>query len=232
MSSPHSRVVGRYEISYLVILTTFTTLLVLTNVIGAKLFIVSGITLTAGIITYPLTFLLTDVCSEVFGAKRSRIIILVGFAMSLLMLMIVQISIALPPSAVWASELVPQFDNGAKMQEVWVATFSLGWWLVSGSMLAYMLAQLCDVAVFHWIRKLTRGRYLWLRNNGSTIVSQLVDTFVVNSFLFYGAFGWDFIVGLKIMAVIYVFKILIALLDTPLCYLCVKQLRRYLDGSR
>ena len=225
----NSTIISSFELSYLVLATTFAALLLLTNIIGAKLFLIAGYTMTAGLITYPLTFLITDVTSEVYGPKRARIIVLIGFAMSLLMLLIVQLSIALPPAPGWSSNLVPAFANGTAMQSVWLATFGIGWWLVTGSMLAYMLAQLCDVTLFHWIKKLTNGKYLWLRNNGSTAISQLVDTFTVNSFLFYGAFGWSFIEGIKVMAIIYLFKIAIAIIDTPLCYLCVRQLKKYIE---
>ncbi|MCG2634665.1 MAG: queuosine precursor transporter [Gammaproteobacteria bacterium] len=216
------------ELVYMVLAMTFVTLLVLTNVIGQKLFYLWGQTLTAGLITYPLTFLVTDIVSEIFGKKRADRMVWAGFAMSLLMLVIVQISIHLPVSPYWSSALVPEFSDGDRMQQAWLASFGVGWWLVSGSMCAYLVAQLLDNRLFHFWRRLTGGRHLWLRNNGSTLVSQLVDTFIVNSFLFYGAFGWEFWQGVKVMFVIYLFKLGIALLDTPFCYLGIYGVRRLL----
>ena len=84
-----------------------------------------------------------------------------------------------------------------------------------------MCAQLCDNYLFHFWRRLTKGKHMWIRNNGSTIVSQLVDTAVVNSILFYIGFGMEFWTGVTIMATIYVYKIALAILDTPLVYLGV-----------
>jgi len=206
---------------YLTLVAVFVTLLVLTNVIGVKLFVLFDQTLTAGLITYPMTFLVTDIVSEIYGKKRADRMVWLGFAMSVLMLYIVQISIKLPQSPFWTSELVPEFSDGDKMQAAWLASFGVGWWLVSGSMCAYLAAQLCDNFMFHFWRRLTSGRHLWLRNNGSTLISQLVDTFIVNSFLFYGAFRWEFTRGIEVMFVIYLFKVGLALLDTPFCYLGV-----------
>ena len=216
------------ERAYLFFVSVFVTLLVMTNVIGPKLFVFFGETLTAGIITYPFTFLVTDIVSEIWGKKRADRMVVTGFLMTIVMLIVVQVSIHLPPSPFWTSEYVPDFDSGTKMQMGWYASFGVGPWLVTGSMCAYLAAQLCDNFFFHFWRRLTQGRHLWLRNNASTIVSQLVDTFIVNSFLFYGAFRMDFITGIEIMFTIYLFKLAIAWLDTPFCYLGVGLTRRFL----
>jgi queuosine precursor transporter len=220
---------------YLVLVATFATLLVLTNIIGPKLFRPpffeldfwgDPINLTAGIITYPLTFLVTDIVSEIYGKKRADLMVKLGFAMTLLMLGVVQLSIALEPAVYWS---VPdKIEDPAGMQLAWESCFGIGGWLVLGSMCAYLVAQLTDNFLFHFWRGLTQGRHLWLRNNGSTIVSQLLDTFIVNSFLFYAAFEWELMRGLKVMLVIYLFKLALAWMDTPLCYLGVWAVRRYL----
>ena len=215
---------------YVFLAMIFVTLLVLTNVIGQKLFVWFDQTLTAGLITYPLTFLVTDIVSEIFGKRRADRMVLMGFLMSVLMLVIVQISILLPPAPGWSSQIASGLTDGAAMQNAWLASFGVGWWLVSGSMCAYLVAQLCDNFMFHFWRRLTDGRHLWLRNNGSTLISQLVDTFIVNSFLFYGAFGWDFQQGIEVMAVIYLFKVGIAAADTPFCYLGIWTVRRFLKS--
>ncbi|MBL4585109.1 MAG: queuosine precursor transporter [Pseudomonadales bacterium] len=213
---------------YVVLAMVFVTLLVLTNIIGQKLFVWFGFTLTAGLITYPLTFLVTDIVSEIYGKRRADRMVVMGFGMTLLMLVIVQISIALPASPIWGSAIATDLKDGAAMQNAWLGSFGVGWWLVTGSMCAYLVAQLCDNYLFHFFRRLTNGKHLWLRNNGSTMVSQLLDTFIVNSFLFYGAFGWGFVQGLEVMAVIYLFKIAIAAADTPLCYLGIWSTRNFI----
>ena len=226
---PDSTPLSRRDRVYVFLAMLFVTLLVLTNIIGQKLFLWFDQTLTAGLITYPLTFLVTDVVSEIYGKRRADRMVFMGFAMTLVMLVIVQLSIALPASPLWSSTMAIGVTDGEAMQNAWLASFGVGGWLVTGSMCAYLAAQLTDNWLFHFWRRVTGGKHLWIRNNGSTMVSQLVDTFIVNSFLFYGAFGWEFIAGIKVMAVIYLFKLAIAAADTPLCYLCIFGLRRYLN---
>ena len=229
---PDSLPFSRRDRVYVVLAVLFVTLLILTNVIGQKLFLLFGETLTAGLITYPLTFLVTDVVSEIYGKRRADRMVIMGFAMTLVMLVIVQISIALPASPLWGSTIAVGLTDGPAMQNAWLGSFGVGWWLVTGSMCAYLVAQLIDNWLFHFWRELTHGKHLWLRNNGSTMFSQLVDTFIVNSFLFYGAFGWEFVVGLKVMGVIYLFKLAIAAIDTPFCYLIIGGLKSYLAGDQ
>ncbi len=223
---PNSAPLPRRDRVYIFLAILFVTLLVLTNIIGQKLFLLFGQTLTAGLITYPATFLITDIVSEIYGKRRADRMVIMGFLMTLVMLIIVQLSIALPASPIWASTIAIDMPDGTAMQNAWLASFGVGGWLVTGSMCAYLTAQLTDNWLFHFWREFTQGKHLWLRNNGSTMISQLVDTFIVNSFLFYGAFGWEFVAGLKVMAVIYLFKLAIAAGDTPLCYLGIYLLRR------
>jgi len=222
---------SRYESTFIIIIAAYTTVLVLTNIIGSKLFDVFGATLTAGIITYPITFLLTDVCSELYGEKRSRMVVYIGFFMNLLMLVIVQISIYLSPSLSWGSTIVPSLNSPELMQSAWVATFGVGAYLVFGSMLAYMVSHLVDVRVFHFVKSFTGEKYLWLRNNVSTIVAQLIDTIIVNAILFYGVFGWGFWQGVSVMLTIYLFKLAIALIDTPLIYASIYWLKKYFQND-
>lgn len=234
---------SRYERAYLVLAATFVVLLVLTNVIGTKLFrspLDPGFALTTGILTYPFTFLVTDLVSEIYGKRRADFMVVLGFGMSLLMMGILQLSIAVDPHPYW----VPVdgfFADGAVVQEgaeplsglrayqhAWESVFSLNGILLFGSMLAYMTAQFTDNWLYHFWKDLTQGRHLWLRNNGSTMVSQLVDTAIVNSILFYWGFGMEFWTGVEIMVTIYLHKLLIALCDTPLIYAGVYGLERWL----
>ena len=226
-----TRVYPRYERIYLVLASTFVVLLVLTNIIGIKLFqapLNPEFALTTGILTYPLTFLVTDVVSEVYGRRRADFMVIVGFAMSFLMLAVVQLAVLVPPHEAWASGGAAFYDSAAGYQHAFESIFSLNGVLVFGSMTAYLCAQLTDNAMFHFWKRRTKGRHLWLRNNGSTWVSQLVDTAVVNSILFYLGFGLDFWLGVQIMATIYVYKICIAALDTPLIYVGVYLVKRAL----
>jgi queuosine precursor transporter len=220
-----------YERIYLCLAATFVVLLVLTNIIGIKLFQAPfnpEFALTTGIITYPLTFLCTDIVSEIYGKKRADFMVFLGFLMSLLMLAIVTIATNVTPHAYWVPMESPYFDSVEGYQHAFESVFALNQVLIAGSMLAYLSAQLIDNYLYHFWKRLTKGRHLWLRNNGSTMISQLVDTAVVNSILFYIGFGMDFWVGVKIMATIYVYKMIIAALDTPLIYLGVYTVKELL----
>lgn len=222
----------RFERVYLVLASAFVVVLVLTNIIGIKLFAAphnpESFALTTGILTYPLTFLITDIVSEIYGKKRADFMVIVGFVMSLMMLVLVQVAIAVPAHPFWVPAEGAFYDDAAGYQKAFESVFSLGPVLVVGSMLAYLCAQMTDNFLFHFIKRKTGGKHLWLRNNGSTWVSQFVDTVVVNSILFYIGFGWGFMQGVQVMATIYVYKIILAALDTPLIYLGVYLVKRFL----
>jgi queuosine precursor transporter len=251
--SPRKLRPARAELAFAFCLALFTVVLVLTNVIGTKLFEVfrdggpaalfdgGPWTLTSGILTYPLTFLLTDLVSEIWGRKKASFMVLAGFAMSLLMLVILQLAIALPPSPHW-SQAERGFPDGAAMQTAFEATFANPGVLLAASMLAYLVAQLCDVHLYHFWWKITGGRHMWLRNNGSTLVSQLVDTIIVNAvFLHFGkgfgpANGWTWERIGDVIVAVYLCKVVLALVDTPLIYLARGWMERFLgiehDPSR
>jgi len=207
----------RYERAYAGLMALFVTFVLLTNTVGVKLFALLGVTLPVSILWYPLTFLLTDIVSEVYGASRARYLVLTGFGMSVLLLGYSLIGIALPSASFYA--LDQDYRN----------VFGPVWRLLFASMAAYLLAQMVDVQLFHFWKRVTGGRHLWLRNNGSTIVSQLVDSVVVNTvFLYANPAVFTGSIGdlAQLIASVYAFKVVIALLDTPLCYLGVRLLER------
>lgn len=228
-----------YERVYLVLAACFVVTLVLTNVIGIKLFQSPiwkddagvGFALTTGILTYPLTFLFTDIVSEIYGKKRADFMVILGFFMSLMMLGITQLAVHVAPHAYWVPAESAFYATEGDYQHAFQSVFALNGILLFGSMLAYLCAQLTDNRLYHFLKRLTKGRHLWLRNNGSTWVSQFVDTLIVNSILFYWGMGMDLKLGLSIMATIYVHKIFLAALDTPLIYLGVWMVRRVLSQS-
>ncbi len=214
---------NRYELLFAGFAAMFVTFVVLTNTVGVKLFTLWGTTLPVSIVWYPLTFLVTDIVSEIYGARRARFLVVGGFAMSLLLLGFSLVGIALP-----AADVYP-------LQEDYVNIFGPIWRLLFASMAAYLLAQLIDVQLFHFWKRLTRGRHLWLRNNGSTMISQLVDSVVVNTiFLYRNPTVFTGTVGdlVGIILSVYVVKVAIAALDTPLCYLGVWAVRRATGGGR
>ena len=218
---------SKTEKAYNAFMVIFITMIVLTNIIGVKLFEVNSVTLTTGIITYPLTFLITDIVCEVFGKKRASLMVVMGFFASLLSLVFINLAVMLPGSEVWINNSLG-YSSIKDMQNAYESVFTLPGFLITASMLAYLVAQLIDVRIFHYLKKLTNEKKLWLRNNLSTMFSQLIDTIIVNSiFLYFGLnLDWDIII--KIIIASYLFKIIIALLDTPLVYFGVHYTRKYI----
>jgi uncharacterized integral membrane protein (TIGR00697 family) len=200
----------------------FVTLVLLTNTVGVKLFTLVGVTLPVSILWYPLTFLITDIVSEIYGARRARWLVITGFAMSVVLLVSSLIGIALPAAGSYA--LDADYRN----------IFGPVWRLLFASMAAYLLAQMIDVQLFHFWKRRTAGRHLWLRNNGSTMVSQFVDSVVVNAIFLYGnptVFTGAIGDLMGIILSVYVVKVFIAALDTPLCYLGVWAVKRFTGGD-
>ena len=218
---------SKTEKAYSIFLVIFITMIVLTNIIGVKLFEIYSITLTTGIITYPLTFLITDIVCEVFGKKKASLMVLLGFFASILSLIFINLAVILPGSEVWVNNSLG-YNSIEDMQNAYESVFTLPGFLITASMLAYLVAQLIDVSIFHYLKKLTSGKKLWLRNNISTIFSQLVDTIIVNSIFLYFGLNLDWDVILKIIIASYIFKILIAIFDTPFVYIGVHYTKKYI----
>ena len=216
-----------YEQFYLVLAAIFIAALVACNLIFQKFFIwdfsLFGTNIqfeqSVGILAYPVTFLVTDILSEIYGKERADRVVTGGLIASLFVLGLVLVS-----SFVEATSWSP-VDN-ATFQRV----FGVQWMAVTASMVAYLGAQYLDIRLFHFWKRLTHGKHLWLRNNASTITSQVVDTALVNSLL--AALGtpgvtWERFPVLFMNGVL--FKWTMALLDTPVFYAAVFYLRRRFD---
>jgi len=158
----------RAERVYLLLAGIFLGALVMTNAIAGKFFVLFGQELSCGIIAYPVTFLATDLISELYGRQRAGLVVKVGFVVSVFVTFVV-----------WIANQAPIFEQSPVTDEAFNMVFGLLPGIVFGSMIAYLTAQLIDVHVFEFWRNLTEGRHLWLRNNGSTMFSQLVDTVLV-----------------------------------------------------
>lgn len=183
--------------------------------LGFKTFIIS-----AGVLPYPITFLITDILSEIYGRKKTSAVVYIGLAASVFVLFILFLG-----HQFHAIECSPVNDLNYETM------FSNSWRIVASSMIAYLFAQLIDVRVYHFWKKQTNGKHLWLRNNGSTIFSQLIDTTLVVLVLFVGIKTNDELFNFIMDG--WIFKALAALLDTPIFYLIVFGLRKYfgLKGS-
>ena len=171
--------------------------------------------ISVGILPYPVTFLVTDIISEIYGRKKADQLVISGFIASIFIMGVVSIA-----------NYVPATDWSPIDNNTFSKVFGLFGPAVFASMTAYLSAQLIDVRMFHFWKKLTNNRHLWLRNNGSTIFSQLVDTFAVLFLLCsLGSISWDKFSMLFING--FIFKILVALIDTPLFYLSSFYLRKF-----
>ena len=169
--------------------------------LGFKVFIVS-----AGILPYPLTFLVTDLISELYGKKRANQVVISGFCASVFTTLLIFISMN-ATAAEWSPVDSATFNK----------VFGLSAPAFLASMMAYLTAQFIDVRIFHFWKRLTKGKHLWLRNNASTMFSQLVDTSMVLLILCSaGAIGWERFGSLLLMG--WLFKVIVALIDTPIIY--------------
>ncbi|MTE28187.1 queuosine precursor transporter [Winogradskyella ouciana] len=209
---------------YLLLGALFITSLVVSNLIfqkffywypvdveifGSKLFEIS-----VGILPYPITFLITDLISEIYGKKRANDVVIVGIFASLFSLLII-----------YTGSQVPATSWSYVDDEMFNTVFGNSAIAVFASMLTYLFAQFVDIQIYHFWKRLTKGKHLWLRNNFSTWFSQFVDTFTIIFLLCsFGIIDWVNFKGLLISG--FLFKVLVAALDTPFLYLGVYLFRK------
>ncbi len=210
---------------YLYLGALFITSLVVSNLIFQKFFYwnpfgdvqVFGVSLfevSVGILPYPITFLITDLISEIYGRKKANQIVTAGIFASFFSMGIVLVA-----------EMAPAIPSSPIDDAIFTQVFALSPIAVLASMIAYLLAQYVDIALYHFWKRLTQGKHLWFRNNFSTFLSQFIDTFTVVGLLcVFKVLPWDIFFGLVVSG--FLFKVLIAFLDTPLLYLFVYILRK------
>lgn len=234
----------RRERVFIVLAGFFLCAMTLLNVIGITRFVQLGpLAVAVGVLPYPLTFLCTDLISELYGKRRANFLVTVGLILNGFILLVMWIAQALPSvpeaqQAPWqAIELAESLalPNGHSLEGS-VELFSLIYACTSGavvaSMAAYIAAQYCDVQLFHFWKKLTHGKHLWLRNNFSTLISQLVDSIMVISVTFGAAYLRGDMAAATLFVLMfnnYLFKMLAALADTLPLYWLVKKLKRHLE---
>ena len=213
------------EIFYMILTAIFIASLVTCNLIYLKFFIwpalgIPNFALSVGIIAYPVTFIVTDLISELYGKRRANQVVLAGFFASIFTVVLVYVAMVVPIAP--PSPLLP--EGSPVDQATFKQVFGLSGASFFGSMVAYLTAQFIDIRLFHFWKRLTECKYLWLRNNASTMCSQLVDTSVVLFILCSaGAISWgNFYVFLWMG---WMFKVLVALIDTPIIYFCIWLLR-------
>lgn len=207
------------EYVYLILGGTFIALLVSCNLIFQKFITWNPFgwyefQFSAGLLPYPLTFLVTDIISEIYGERKANNVVKAGLVAAFIVMGIVMIA-----------QMAPATDFSPVDDHIFSKVFGLTLPAVIASMAAYLVAQFIDIRLFHFWKKVTKGKHLWLRNNFSTIFAQLFDTAVVLMFLcFFGTIQWDMF--WLLFSSSFLFKVIFALADTPFFYLFVGILKR------
>lgn len=236
--TPHKR-----DILFLSLVGIFITSLVLGNVIGTTKFVtlftlnlppwlqsitpslvrdgsIYVMSIPVGLIAYPFTFLATDLISELFGRKKAQLVVWIGFFLNMYLLLIMSVGHWFP-NTYGVSGGLNLFEG---VYEFVIAN-------TISSMIAYLIAQSVDVRLFHFWKRFTKGKYLWVRNNGSTMFSQLVDSTAILSILYFSGNLGDNVVGIGALVILifnsYIFKFFFALFDTPIIYLSVWFFKEY-----
>jgi uncharacterized integral membrane protein (TIGR00697 family) len=188
--------------------------MILANLLGSKITTLFGVRVSVGIFFIPVLFLTTDVIGEVFGKAEAHRVVKISLILLVVTLGMTSLSIILPANSTW--------DN----QEAYASVFGSSLRMTAASIIAFIFSQFHDVWAFEFWRQKTSGRFLWLRNNASTIVSQFIDTTVFMFAAFYRV-SPKFTVGFIVSLIIpyWLCKVVLALLDTPFCYLLVRWLR-------
>lgn len=209
---------------YLILGLLFITSLVVSNLIFKKFFYyypfelsiwdIKLFEISVGILPYPITFLITDLISEIYGKRKANEVVVGGIFASFFAMAIIYIANAVP-----ATDWSPVSD------ELFSNVFGSTAIAVMASMMAYLFAQFVDIQIYHYWKRITKGKHLWFRNNCSTFLSQFVDTATVLLLLcFFGEIDWSLFSGLLLAG--FLFKVIIAALDTPFLYLGVFIFRR------
>jgi len=203
---------------YLILAGMFIAALVASNLIFQKFFYWNPFgwfrfEISVGILPYPITFLITDIISEIYGKKKANQVVVAGIIASVFSMGII-----------YVANQVPATDWSPVNNDTFTHVFGLSPVAVLASMMAYLFAQFIDIRIFHFWKAKTKGKHLWLRNNFSTFSSQLIDTLTVLLLLCsFGVIEWKFFGKLLLSG--FLFKVIIAALDTPILYLFVYAFR-------
>lgn len=237
----------RREGVFLLLAGLFLGTLAMLNILGVSRFIKLGqwpsgsdgwvFALAVGVLPYPVTFLCTDFISELYGRKRANLVVWMGLLLNLWVMFFLWLGGVLPGFESVDPVTGKMIPDAAGNLPAFFQIRSLAFGAVTASMLAYLAAQFCDVYLFHFWKKLTRGKHLWLRNNGSTLISQWVDTVAVISITYFvgglgGVVRADQPVMPQLMVLIvtgYSVKLIVALVDTIPFYIGTHYLSRYLQ---
>jgi len=212
-------VMGDKDYKKQLLFALYITSMVLVNTVGSKITSLWGVRVSVGIFFVPILFLVTDIISEVYGRKTSTQFVNISTIMLTFMFLMTLLCIVLPPYSSW------------HLQEPYAEIFGSSMRMTAASLISFFIAQHVDVLTFTTLKRMTKDKHLWIRNNVSTILSQFIDTTIFMFIAFYKI--TDHYTASFIFSLIFpywAFKIIFALLDTPFCYLGVWWIKR--DGSK
>ena len=184
-----------------------------------------AISLTCGVLLWPLEFVMTDIVNEYYGPKAVRRISLIAVGLISYAFLMFYLAMKVPAADFWYGTAVQ--DGVPDMSKAYNAIFGQGMWIIIGSLVAFLVSQVVDVTVFHRIKKVTGEKKVWLRATGSTLVSQLVDSFIVLFIAFKIGKGWSMQKVLAIGMVNYAYKFTVAIILTPLIYFIEHRIEKY-----
>lgn len=184
-----------------------------------------GLSLTCGVLLWPLEFVMTDIVNEYYGPKAVRRISFIAVGLIAYAFLMFYMAMGVPAADFW-------FGSGVKngvpdMSKAFNGIFGQGMWIIFGSLTAFLVSQIVDVTVFHKIKKVTGEKKVWLRATGSTLVSQLVDSFIVLFIAFKIGQGWSWQLVFAICLINYTYKFTMAIILTPLIYLVEHRIEKY-----
>jgi uncharacterized integral membrane protein (TIGR00697 family) len=211
---------SRRERVFLVLAGIFLTHAILGELIGGKLFTAAGYVISIGVIPWPVVFITTDLVNEYYGPQAVRRLTILAIALILYVFVLLFICMQVPAAT------ISPVDDGS-----FHVVFGQSMWIIAGSLIAFAVSQLLDAHIFVFARKYTDGRLLWLRAVGSTVISQLIDTFVINSIAFGLGGQLDGTEVVELSLTNYTYKFLIALATLPLIYLGHGLIDRYFFRS-
>lgn len=200
---------------YQFISTSFCVIVIISNIISAKMVPIPCFTdfcIPAGLIFYPLTFLLSDLVTEIFGARKARQMVYITLGMNVLAFAILQVALLLPAHSL--------DENGA-----FHTVLGLSGMRIFSSLTAYSVSQIADIQFYALIKKWTGLRFLWVRANGSTWLSQLIDTVVIDILFLYWGMGMPFALVMPIIFISFLYKAFFSVSITPIFYLLVFAIR-------
>ncbi|MCA1743477.1 MAG: queuosine precursor transporter [Desulfonatronovibrio sp.] len=197
------------SLAFILLASLFSGSLVIASVISSKIITIGGVVLPAGILAYCITFVASDVISEIWGKEKAKQVVLGGFAALVVCLGLIHLALAWPGAVFWENN------------EAYASVLGAAPRIIIASLIAYLISQNHDVWAFHFWKKVFNGRHLWIRNNLSTASSQVIDSAIFISIAFYGIMPILPLIAGQVMV-----KLIIAFMDTPVVYFLVWLIRR------